>query len=220
MKKIVYTTIGILMFFAASVQAQNVNAGIKAGVNLADWGGDAKQSFSDVLELSSIAETQMKTGYHVGGYLSIPVGNRLVIEPALLYSTKGMKVVQTLVGNSIFNVKAEITDDAHYLDLPVVAKVFIADGFHLYGGPQLSYLISNKLEAEAGVFGFSLGEDFKLDRGLRKFDIGLAAGLGYQFQNGINLGAGYDYGLTSLDEGAGNFDVFNRVLKFSVGYTF
>lgn len=220
MKKMLYAISVISVVFAANVQAQNIRGGIKAGMNLSDWGGDAKQSFSDVLELGNFAETQMLTGFHIGGYLSIPLGSNFEIEPALLYSTKGMRISQTLAGNNLLNVKMQITNHSHYLDLPVMAKYYITKGFHVYGGPQVSYLIDNKLEAEAGIFGFSVGEKFDIDRGFRKFDFAVAAGAGYRFPNGVSLGAGYDYGLSTLDKGSGDLDVYNRVIKFSIGYTF
>lgn len=220
MKKIVYATFAVVLFFAADVQAQNITGGIKAGLNLTDWRGDAKESFTDLLEQGNFAETQMKTGFHAGGYLVIPLGRKFVFEPALLYSQKGMKLTQTLSENTFLNVRAEITTQSHYLDLPLIAKYYVVEGFHVFAGPQLSYLIDNEMKAEAGIFGLSLEEKFDINRGFRKFDVGLTGGLGYQFENGVNLGVSYDHGLTSLDEGSGDLDIFNRAIKFSVGYTF
>ena len=44
-------------------------------------------------------------------------------------------------------------------------------------------------------------------------------GLGYQFENGLGLSAGYDYGLTSLDAG-NRFHAQNRVIKVGLNYSF
>ena len=187
---------------------------------MADWRGDASESFAELAEMTSVFETKNLTGFHAGAYFEIPVGQRFTIEPGLFYSQKGMKVSQTILEESFLNLKGEISSKLHYIELPVLAKVYLTEGLHLYGGPQVAYLASSNVRAEAGIFGFSVGEDFQIDSGFRKLDFGLTGGLGYKFVNGVNISAGYEHGLSSLDEGTSHIDAFNRVYKFSLGYTF
>jgi hypothetical protein len=104
--------------------------------------------------------------------------------------------------------------------MPVLAKVYVAKGFHLFAGPQVSYLANNTVRARASVLGFSLlNQELNTTNNFQKWDVGLTGGLGYKFENGINLQASYDHGLRRLDA-QNNFDTYNRVAKVSLGYEF
>lgn len=220
MKKLTFL-LGLMLACLVQVQAQKISGGIKAGVNATTWGGDAIGSVQEAVGINSaLAIGPLKTGFHVGGFLSIPINEHFLIEPGLYYSTKGLKVEQTLTQGNFLKVRADITNEAHYLDLPVLAKVRLGQGFQVFAGPQVSYLTANKVRAEAGLFGLSYEQDFNWNQGLRKFDFALTGGVGYQFINGVQLNLAYDHGLTSLDEGKSNFEAYNRAVKFSVGYLF
>ncbi|WP_299759271.1 porin family protein [uncultured Pontibacter sp.] len=197
--------------------------GIRAGLNLADWEGETMQSVQDLVDMSGgYAGREMRTGFHVGTYLSIPVAPGFEIEPGLQYSQKGM-VLRGKVPMEQYdfvNANVTLTNKAEYLDLPVLAKVYVGEGFHIYAGPQVSYLLSNKVSAEAGAFGFkALNQEWDMKSGFREVDVAVTGGLGYRFASGFNVSAGYDYGLSSIDSN-NSFDTFNRVIKASVGYTF
>ncbi len=221
MKRIIIAII-ILCVGVISAQAQ-VKFGVRAGLNASSWQGEAVQSLQNAAGLSNgIASTKMRPSFHAGVYANIPFGEYFALEPGLFYSQKGYIMNGTFASNSFefLNAKATVTDQAHYIDLPVLAKVYLSKGFHVYAGPQLSYLVDNQIKTEAGVFGFSvLNRSFKANNGFQKLDVGIAGGLGYRFENGLNLQAGYDYGLRTIDE-RGNFDSYNRVIKVSLGYEF
>jgi len=96
----------------------------------------------------------------------------------------------------------------------------VGEGFHFFVGPQLSYLLSNKVQTEAGALGFKvLNQEWDMKGGFRELDLALTGGIGYRFTSGFNISAGYDYGLNTIDQN-GSFDTFNRVAKASIGYTF
>ena len=225
MKKILFATLITTLLYLPNLQAQEIKYGIRAGLNVSDWSGDAAATIENAVSLTVVFETRSNVGFHLGSYFEIPVGDRLIIEPALVYSQKGINLKGRLPENlpgifDLLNVNATITNKAHYIDLPVIARYNIGHGFNIFGGPQVSYLVSNRLNVEAGALGFNvLNEALDIDEGFRKVDVGLTAGLGYSFPGGVNISAGYDFGLTSLDD-RNNFDVYNRVAKISVGYTF
>ncbi len=226
MKKILLAIIITATLFLPNLQAQdNIKYGFKAGLNVSDWGGDAAATITDLVSLTNVFETNPNFGFHVGSFMEIPVGGGLVIEPALLYSQKGIKVKGRLPESlpgiiDLLNVNATITNRAHYIDMPIVAKYYVNEGFNIFAGPQLSYLASNKLNVEAGALGFNvLNQALDINEGFRKLDVAMTAGLGYKLPNGFSLSASYDFGLTSLDD-RNSFDVFNRVAKVSVGYMF
>lgn len=229
MKKI-FLLIAVVLAFAAekatAQQQQPIRFGIKAGLNLSQWEGETVNSAQSLIDFTNgSVSRKMREGFHVGGYVTIPVMPGFEIEPGLLYSQKGTKLIGTIPNESgavlnILNPRATITNKAEYIDLPIMAKVYIGEGFHVFGGPQVSYLVSNKIKAEAGALGFNvLNREFDATEQFNEFDLGLAGGLGYRFANGFNMSASYDYGLQPIDKN-GSFETFNRTIKASVGYTF
>ena len=219
MKKTAFILIAALSVFALQAQAQ-VRGGVRAGFNAATWGGDAVESFSEMMGNAGAMEINMKPGFHVGAYVQLPLTNGLSLEPGVYYSQKGVEVSQTFMSSSFIKPRATITDNAHYVEMPVLLRAHLGPGFQIYAGPQVGYLVENRIRAEAGLFGASYEYNTSADPGLRKFDFGLAGGLGYEFAGGVNLQAGYEYGLSTLDEGRSNVDAYNRVIKVSLGYTF
>ncbi|ARS34471.1 porin family protein [Pontibacter actiniarum] len=208
--------------YSSSTPGQ-VRFGIKAGVNLADWDGETMKSVQDLVDMTNGSVSQeMRTGFHVGGYVNIPVAPGFEIEPGLLYSQKGtvLKGKVPIEAVDFLNTNVTITNKAEYIDLPVLAKVYVGEGFHIFAGPQVSYLVSNKVSAEAGALGFkALNQEWDMKNGFRDIDFAVTGGLGYKFANGFNVSAGYDYGVSPIDDN-GSFDTYNRVVKASVGFTF
>lgn len=220
MKKFLLLALALMCFKAAELRAQDIQYGIKAGINNSSWGGNATEFLDGVISFENAFQTKNRRGFQLGGYLAIPITSKFVVEPALMYSTKGQAVYQTLFENSFLNPKLTLSSNSHYIDLPIMAKYYIKDGFHIFGGPQVSYLLFNKVKAEAGILGFDvLDQNLMLNAPLRKLDFSMAAGIGYQFKSGINLSAGYDHGFTSLDKW-GRTDINNKVIRASIGYTF
>lgn len=202
---------------------RGVQFGVRAGVNVADLQGDAVQSFNDLAGLANGAVSQeMKPGFYAGLYATLPLGPRFAIEPGLGYSEKGVQLNGRLPFEqfNFLNAKLDGTARLAYLDIPVLAKAYITDGLYVYAGPQASVLLSGKARVKASALGFTAYQnDFDVKDQLRTVDFAVVGGLGYQFQNGFGLSAGYDYGLSSLDKN-NNFDVQNRVIKASLNYSF
>ncbi|MEJ8800627.1 porin family protein [Pontibacter sp. H249] len=226
MKKIFLLIAVVLGFVATKVNAQQQNPvrfGIKAGVNLAEWQGETVNSAQDLINLSEGAvNRKMREGFHVGGYISIPIGPGFEIEPGLQYSQKGTRLTGKIPIEEIdfLNTNLTLTNKAEYLDMPILAKLYLGEGFHIFGGPQVSYLLSNKVQAEAGALGFkALNREWDMKDGFREIDLALTGGLGYRFASGFNVSAGYDYGVNTIDSN-GSFETYNRVIKASVGFTF
>ncbi|WP_375436714.1 porin family protein [uncultured Hymenobacter sp.] len=197
--------------------------GIRAGLNVSDWSGDAVQSVMNVADFSSGAVTkEMKPGFHVGFYTTLPLGSSFAIEPGISYSEKGAKLVGTIPFEPLDFLNARVTATSHmaYVDVPVLAKAYITPGFYLFAGPQASFLVSNNARVEASALGFSAyKQDFDIKDQFRPVDFGVVGGIGYQSAGGIGFSAGYDYGLSSLDK-SNRFDAQNRVIKASLNYSF
>ena len=215
--------LGIAVTQANAQQNQPVRFGIKAGVNLSEWQGETINSAQDLMDMTNGSlSRKMREGFHIGGVVAIPVAPGFEIEPGLLYSQKGMRLVGKvpLEQFDFLNAGVTVTNKAEYLDLPVLMKLYVGEGFHIFAGPQFSYLLSNSVQVQAGALGFkALNREWDIKNGFREFDVAATGGIGYRFASGLNLSAGYDYGLSPVDSN-GNFETFNRVIKASIGFTF
>lgn len=208
----------------ASSSTSGVRFGFRAGLNVADVKGDAVQSFTTLAGYApdGTVTKQMRPGFYAGVYATLPIAPGFAIEPGINYSEKGTVLKGTLPFPALDFLNTQVTGTARlaYVDVPVLAKVYLTPGFYLYAGPQASFLVSGKARVEAGALGFSAyKQDFDVSNQLRKVDFAAVGGLGYQFENGLGLSAGYDYGLTSLDKN-NRFDAQNRVIKVGLNYSF
>lgn len=201
-----------------------VRFGFRGGLNVADLQGDAVQSFTTLAGYApdGAISKQLRPGFYAGLYATLPIGPGFAIEPGITYAEKGAVLRGVLPFPALDFLNANVTGTARlaYVDVPVLAKVYLTPGFYLYAGPQASFLVSGKARVDASVLGFSAyKQDFDVADQLRKVDFAAVAGLGYQFDNGFGLSAGYDYGLTSLDAN-NRFSAYNRVAKVGLNYSF
>ena len=221
MKK-TFTLTALSLIIIASTKAQ-VSYGVQAGVNIANWQGDALNSLNSVVDLSNgFISTKSRTGFHIGGYASIPLTETISFEPGLQYSQKGyaMKGDLKITALKFLGVNASAKVEANYFDMPLLVKAEVAKGLSIYAGPQISYLAKTSLHVNTSVLGISLlNKRLDLTDNFNRVDMGIVAGAGYQFDNGFNIKAGYDYGLSKLDKND-NFKAYNRVVKLSLGFRF
>lgn len=221
--RIVFTLLTIIAATVSSYAQSDVKFGIKAGANFATIGGEANQQLNQLLEWTNgYVTTTGRTGMHVGGFVQIPVSESVVIEPGILYSTKGY----TLKGDVDFKVlellgigaRADLM--SQYLDMPLLVKATLGNGFQVYAGPQLSYLMNADLRARASVLGVNLlNKKIDVTDQFNKVDAALTAGIGYQFNNGISINAGYDYGLSRIDANK-SVNARNQVVKVGMAVRF
>ena len=222
MIKKISTTILSLMLMMNFLHAQ-ISYGLRSGVNFSKWEGDDLQVIEDLLDKTDgYLVTKGTKGFHVGGYVHIPISEVFSFEPGLQYSKKGYSIkgdfqipVLKYLG---INARAQV--QSQYIDIPLVLKVNVVKGLQVYAGPQVSYLVRSSLNAKLGILGISIfNKGFGITQRFNKIDIGLTGGVGYEFDNGLNIQAGYDYGLSKLDKND-NYAAYNRVVKISMGFTF
>ncbi len=200
MKKITGIFLAILLLVSVSgLQAQSLDFGVKGGLNFANLGGE------------DVEDTDMRIGFHIGGFANFSILGLVQIEPGIYYSTKGYQVEESFNGEGTL----EFINTISYLDIPLLAKFSPAPIFNVFIGPQPSILLDNKYTMK-----FNGEEETESDtEGMRSFDLALVLGAGVDLPMGLTASLGYDLGLLSIDED-GDFKGYNRVIKFSVGYKF
>ena len=187
MKKIILTAL-VAVITMVSVNAQT-SFGAKAGLNIANFSGDVKGNKSLV-------------GFHIGVFAEIGVAESFTFQPELLFSTQGAKYKEE-------GISAEF--ELNYINLPLMFKYAVADGFYLEAGPQVGFLVSAKV----------LDQDVKDE--MESVDFGANFGFSYDFTEKLFAGARYNLGLSNVlktNEDFGNDKVSNAVLSLSLGYKF
>lgn len=171
MKKIILA-ITFILASSASIQAQLLKIGVKAGVNFANQTGDAN---FDGINFSK----EGITSYHAGLVAEIKLLDRFAVQPELLYSTQGA---------TYKNAGEEFKNELGYISIPVMAKIYLTDSFSLEVGPQASFLLSEKNDFDV--------EDAKT------FEFGVNAGLGFKITKNLFIQGRYGLGLTEASKNA------------------
>jgi hypothetical protein len=175
--KVVKMIILAVSFMAiTSVQAQKI--GVKAGVNIATVTG------------KDVAEVKQMTSFYAGVYKEFAVVPELFfIQPELLYSVQGYKANDTNYALG-------------YMQIPVMARVYMFKTISLEAGPQVGYKVNDNLEN---------------DDNINSFDASVAGGLGINFPVGLSVSARYVHGLTNIDK---DLDVKHQVIQVGVSFKF
>lgn len=220
MKKITFTIIACTLFSAVIyAQTPDIKIGAKAGVNFANFSGDA-------------VDTKMKTGFHVGGLVEIFINEKFSVQPELLYSSQGAKLeterLELYEGANRLNGKIDQKMTLDYINVPIMAKYYVAEGFSIQAGPQVGFLVKAEtvLKTSASINGINLplpselNETTDIKDEVKPVDFGLNFGVGYELPLGIFIDARYNLGLSKLPEDNYSDKVKNTVIQISIGYKF
>ncbi|KIC90735.1 outer membrane beta-barrel protein [Flavihumibacter solisilvae] len=222
MKRTILTMIaaaGILM----SAKAQQTTTGIhfipRVGVNFTN---------ATVTAYSSDYDYKIKTGFHIGADVEIPIADEFYLQPGLLFSTKGAKAKNT--DNGDINLS--------YIEVPVsfMYKPVLGEGRLILGvGPYVGVGVGGKIKED--------GEDdvdvefknevnfedvFSSEKAyLKRTDFGANFTVGYELAMGVVLQLNAQLGLsnnaTKLNNAPSEFDdqkFKNTGFGLSVGYRF
>jgi hypothetical protein len=186
MKKISLLLTGIffqiLLVVSNHSNAQGLTYGIKGGINYSS------------LNLDYTSLDKSRTGYHIGGFLNVPLSDRFSVQPEVLYSTKGAKV-----NYDFFDfLKGNVSLDLKYLDVPVLGVYRINPMFELQAGPYASVLLGSQVSNNT-LIPF-LNTSFDTGRGVfSKMDYGFIGGVGINLGN-LGAGVRYNHGLGNVEK--------------------
>ncbi len=208
MKKLLLFAVLACLSVVATAQEEGIRFGAKAGVNLAGVSGDNTDNLEG------------KAGIHIGALVEVPISDKFAFQPELLYSAQGYKL-DTSIDIAGIVTKTETTMQINYINIPLMLKYYVAQGFSLQAGPQVGFLTSAEAEAKVSIAGISQSADTDVKDAFKGLDFGLNFGLGYQLAMGIFLDARYNLGLSDINDVDGS-DIENKnaVIQLSVGYKF
>jgi hypothetical protein len=174
-----------------SVNAQHVNIGIKAGLNVYNINNDNGTKYD------------AKTGFNAGLIGHIHLGKKMALQPEVVYSGQGAKVTTAGIETK-FNIG--------YINVPLMLQYMFDNGFRLQAGPQVGFLTSAKSETN------NTKTDFKDN--LNSVDFALGAGVGYvNPPTGFGVDARYNLGLSDINKN-GSVKSTNRGFQLGVFYLF
>jgi len=218
MKKKILLIISVVVTTFSFAQTQ-AKYGIRAGITSTSMSGNAIDNFNNLLDFSKgNITTKDQTGFFAGTYVIIPVSENFSIEPAVYYSQKGYELngALNLKGLDFLGANAKAVLQSQYIDVPVMLKANF-NGLQIFAGPQFSYLVKSNLKTTASILGINLlNHTTDATSQFNRWDAGLTGGIGYQFANGMNIMASYDYGLTKVDAN-NNVKAYNRGIKLGIG---
>ena len=194
---------GILMIGAiTTANAQSSDAltpsfGIKGGVNFATVSGDDFDS------------PDSRTSFHVGLLAEFPLTEMFSLQAEALYSGQGF---ESDLDGEIFGGEGKVEYQLDYINVPVLAKVYILDGLSIEAGPQFGFKVNEEIDANANADDGDLNLDEAED-----FDFGVAAGITFETPMGLFATGRYTQGFTDI---VNNRDVKNSVFQIGVGYKF
>jgi hypothetical protein len=221
MKRKILLSLSLFVSVLACAQ-QNITYGVSAGAGIYNMRGETVNELNEVLGFTDgIITSNAVTGFNGGGYVNIPAGGNLSVEPGLYYSTKGyqLKGSYTVKDLSILSANAVSTLRTGYIDIPVLLKANF-NGLQVFAGPQVSYLTGASLNTRASVAFFDvLNNDVDVTSRFNRWDAAVTGGLGYQFNNGLRFTAAYERGLVKADA-ARNTQLYNQGFKIAAGFTF
>lgn len=192
MKKMFLTA--AMMLASVATFAQNAVGQItiqpKVGLNIAN--------------VTDADDVDARIGLAAGAEFEYGVTDMIGVSAGLVYSMQGYKFSE---GNYDTTVKLD------YLNVPILANVYVAPGLAVKLGVQPGFKLSSKVKIEGSGTSIEGESD---DDGVKGFDLAIPVGVSYQYQN-IVLDARYNWGVTKVfDDG----DSKNSVFQITLGYKF
>lgn len=178
------------LLITSAASAQDVNFGIKGGLNLYNINQADNNAY------------KQKAGYHFGILAHIHLAQQFAMQPEIVYSVQGAKYkIGTL----------ETSVNLDYVNVPVLFQYMFDNGFRIQAGPQIGFL--NKAKSKTNDSNTEIKDNFE------KIDFALAMGVGYVHPpSGFGVDARYNAGLTNISKNGG--EAYNRGWQLGVFYLF
>jgi hypothetical protein len=193
-----FVMIAALALLSTGVFAQTQFAvGIKAGPNFASLNRDESPG----------ENYKNRTGFHAGAFALIKL-SKIGIQPEVVFSQQGSTFK--------YSGSPDLKSNFSYVNIPIMVKLYTIAGINIQAGPQFGILTSAKQEDYNVATGQITEDNIKED--MKKSDVSLALGLGWDLPFGLSIDGRYNWGLSDINSGASASSIKNQVWQFSIGY--
>jgi hypothetical protein len=214
MKLFKFFTAGALMLGAVTAanaqEADNTNSmaisfGVKGGVNFANLNGD------------DFGDADSRTSFHVGVMAEFPLSEMFSLQAEVVYSGQGAAQSYTVVNplDPEFGERKDAELQLDYINVPVLAKVYLFKGFSLEAGPQFSFLVNDEYDTDPTGNNGDSPSPYR--DSLNTFEFGAVGGLSFTTEMGLFAYARYNQGISDI---ADEVKVNNSVFQIGLGYKF
>ena len=213
MKKVIL----MIAFVAISVTNSNAQTTSKTdNRDVVSFGFKAGTNYSNVYdEQGNDFVADSKFGLAAGGFVSIPFGKLIGIQPEILFSQKGFKSTGTYLGSTY-----SMTRTTDFIDVPLLFAVKPISEVTLLFGPQFSYLLEQRDEFTGGNISSTQQQEFD-NNDVTKNIMALTGGVDLNVESFVvGVRAGWD---VKTNEGDGNSSTpryKNMWYQATVGYRF
>lgn len=197
MKKVLFAA--LMMFSSVGAFAQHAvgsfNLQPKIGVSIAN--------------LTDMKDSDPRVGLVAGVEGEYQVSDIFSISAGALYSMQGAKKTVSALGQS-----ATTTTKLDYINVPIMANVYVVKGLAVKLGIQPGFKVSSTEKTVGNTFfgSGSVSRDIKA----QSVDFSIPVGISYEYSN-FQLDARYNLGLTKVFE---NGKDKNSVFQITLGYKF
>ena len=187
MKKVMVCLFACLMTLAATecVNAQKVNFGVKAGLNLSTWSYD---------------DASLRPGFHAGGFATVQFSRMFAVQPEVMYSMEGAAWEGKLDAFGFSLANAKVTSTVHKLNVPVMLQFTPISMLTIEAGPQFGFNLAVSHHIKSNIAGI-VGPEKDVDvdkKNYNTFEMGIAAGLKLNLTRNMAIGARYVYGISPI----------------------
>ncbi|MFY8068639.1 MAG: porin family protein [Flavobacterium sp.] len=195
MKKVILSVV-IFMASQALIGQESTKSegsfGIKGGLN-----------YSTVTQGNFDEGLDPRTSFHIGFFGEIPlIDNVFSIQPEFIYSRQGFENNFSFLGT---NYKTTYKID--YINMPILAKLYLGKTLALEAGPQFGLKINENIESD---------NSSTETNDVNAFDTALAGGISLNF-DAVFISGRYTY---SLNEVVKDSDAKNSVFQVGIGFKF
>ena len=177
--KLILSTVGLFLMTLISLNAQNLEFGIKSGV------GGAQ------IHLTDLPDPE------VNSYLISPILS-YSINGTLNYRSKGLwgfsiepgLIKKGWISNKDYHDENKIR--LHYLQLPILSDLYLTDNLYFSIGPEINYLLTAKNKSNYGTE--------KINDLNRKFELSGVVSGAYKIFDILDIGVRYSHSLTQTSD--------------------
>ena len=192
MKKVL--VVAALMFSSVATFAQHAvgsfNLQPKVGVSIAN--------------LTDNNSSDARVGLVAGVEGEYQASDIFSVSAGVLYSMQGAKF-------DAFGAKS--TEKLDYINVPIMANVYVVKGLSVKLGVQPGFKVNDKLDLRMPVLGGAL-----VDLKAKSVDFSIPVGISYEYNN-FQVDARYNWGLTKVLD-VDKLDQKNSVFQITLGYKF
>lgn len=197
MKKVL--VVAALMLSSVSTFAQHAvgsfNLQPKVGVNIAN--------------LTEVKDSDPRIGLAAGVEGEYQASDIFSVSAGVLYSMQGAKQEYSILKQTFKN-----TYKLDYINVPIMANVYVTKGLAVKLGVQPGFMVSGSENSKLNIPVASIGGTH--DVKAKSVDFSIPVGLSYEYNN-FQLDARYNWGLTKAFE---NGKAKNSVFQITLGYKF